>query len=548
MDGKVVIGTELDTKGFDAQIELLERKLNDMVADYQTMSEEEGFRENSYDAMQLRAEIEKTTRQLDKLYETEETGSAKMGSSLGKVIKKVGKWGLALFGVRSAYMFIRQAMSTLSQYNQDMANKIQTIKTALATALEPIITRIVDLVYKLVGYLGYFIKQWTGFDIFKNSAKSMKSGVKTAKQLKKELAGFDEMNILGQNTTVSGGGTSAGLNGYGQLDPEVLEKIKNFAKTLKNLNITIEDIGKTLGIVIGTIATLKVAKWVSSIAKIIGVSGGTAGLLGIVVALGLIDAYLIGWVLPKKIKEASNALKDLNEAEQNNVDININGLKNSLNWLKEHEKQLEKINAKKDSGQKLTSKENQLLQQQKLNQDNVNSTLDKVNGKVKTGYKLTESQRQELDKIKSDYQALDKKTFKNDINTKVTMTLEEDKKNTTFWTKLKNSFKKIISGSLSPVKGISFNAKGAVYYPPRLASGGVINRPGRGIPLGSAIGGERGAEGVIPLTDSQQMALLGEAIGRYITINATIPVYAYNRQVDRQMRRIQAEDNFASNR
>lgn len=72
--------------------------------------------------------------------------------------------------------------------------------------------------------------------------------------------------------------------------------------------------------------------------------------------------------------------------------------------------------------------------------------------------------------------------------------------------------------------------------------------PGRGVPYHGAYIGERGAEAVVPLTDSQQMALLGETIGRYVTINATIPVYAYNRQVDRQIKRIQAEDNFAGNR
>ena len=59
---------------------------------------------------------------------------------------------------------------------------------------------------------------------------------------------------------------------------------------------------------------------------------------------------------------------------------------------------------------------------------------------------------------------------------------------------------------------------------PRLKAGGIINLPGRGIPVGggTAIGGESGREGVIPLTDSQAMETLGEAIGRYITINANI--------------------------
>ena len=85
-------------------------------------------------------------------------------------------------------------------------------------------------------------------------------------------------------------------------------------------------------------------------------------------------------------------------------------------------------------------------------------------------------------------------------------------------------------------------------FRPRLAKGGIINMPGRGVPVGNAIGGEKAPEGVIPLTDSQQMALLGEAIGKYININATVPVYVGNRMVAREIKRINAEDNFAYNR
>ena len=90
-------------------------------------------------------------------------------------------------------------------------------------------------------------------------------------------------------------------------------------------------------------------------------------------------------------------------------------------------------------------------------------------------------------------------------------------------------------------------AKGGIVVP-RLASGGIINNPGRGVPLGSAIGGERGAEGVIPLTDSQQMMLLGEAIGRYITINANITNTMNGRIISRELQKVQNENNFAFNR
>lgn len=81
----------------------------------------------------------------------------------------------------------------------------------------------------------------------------------------------------------------------------------------------------------------------------------------------------------------------------------------------------------------------------------------------------------------------------------------------------------------------------------KLASGGIINMPGRGVPIASAIGGEAGREGVIPLTDSQAMATLGQAIGRYVSINATVPVYVGNRQVARELKKIEAEDDFAFN-
>ena len=83
---------------------------------------------------------------------------------------------------------------------------------------------------------------------------------------------------------------------------------------------------------------------------------------------------------------------------------------------------------------------------------------------------------------------------------------------------------------------------------PRLAKGGIINLPGRGVPVGSAIGGERGQEGVIPLTDSQQMALLGEAIGKYITVNANITNTMNGRVISRELQKVQNENDFAFNR
>ena len=83
---------------------------------------------------------------------------------------------------------------------------------------------------------------------------------------------------------------------------------------------------------------------------------------------------------------------------------------------------------------------------------------------------------------------------------------------------------------------------------PRLAVGGIINAPGRGTLVGgAAIGGEAGREGVIPLTDSSAMETLGEAIGRYITINANITNTMNGRVISRQLKKIQNEMDFAYN-
>ena len=83
---------------------------------------------------------------------------------------------------------------------------------------------------------------------------------------------------------------------------------------------------------------------------------------------------------------------------------------------------------------------------------------------------------------------------------------------------------------------------------PRLAVGGIVNMPGRGIMYGGANIGERGAEGVIPLTNSQMMAQLGEAIGRYVTINANITNTMNGRIISRELQKINTNNDFAMNR
>ena len=98
-----------------------------------------------------------------------------------------------------------------------------------------------------------------------------------------------------------------------------------------------------------------------------------------------------------------------------------------------------------------------------------------------------------------------------------------------------------LSSKIGTVFGISFPKI-------KLATGGIINNPGRGVPLGGAIGGEVNKEGVIPLTNSQAMEELGQTIGKYININLTNITQLNNRQIAREQKKINAQNDFAMNK
>ena len=76
---------------------------------------------------------------------------------------------------------------------------------------------------------------------------------------------------------------------------------------------------------------------------------------------------------------------------------------------------------------------------------------------------------------------------------------------------------------------------------PKLAVGGIVNRPGRGVP---AIIGEAGAEAVLPLENNTEwMDILAEKIGG----NVTIPIYMDGKKIATYVVDIQKKKAFAMN-
>lgn len=211
MDGYITIGTKLDTKQFDAQITELERKVNDIEKQLENPKK---LGLSSRDVQELEVELEKAKNKLIQLNkEKEKTGQTKglgnIGKSLSDSVKHAARLTLAIFGIRSAYLALRRASSELAGYDKQYAANLEYIRYALTQMVAPVLKYIVNLAATLLGYINAIVQGWFGINLFANASvksfKKMKAGAggvsKAVKEIKKQLAGFDEMNVLSDQSS-----------------------------------------------------------------------------------------------------------------------------------------------------------------------------------------------------------------------------------------------------------------------------------------------------------------------------------------------------------
>jgi hypothetical protein len=180
--------------------------------------EEINVSKGNYIEEQKALEIEKRKKeeieQQKEAYENLKAPIEGTNNSLQRSIVKIAKIALGVFGIRRAYTFLRQASSEYAQTNKQYGANLEYIRWALAQMVAPVLEYILNLAKTILAYINYIAQAWFGVNLFANATaksfektkKSLKGANSSAKELKKTLAGFDEMNILNSNSTGGGGG------------------------------------------------------------------------------------------------------------------------------------------------------------------------------------------------------------------------------------------------------------------------------------------------------------------------------------------------------
>ena len=597
MDGKIIVGTYVDTKGFEQgkkKIETEGKNINIKI-----------------DTDDLSNVGDKAKSMLDKLKSFGLGILGVLSKLLTGVLKIVTTVSLAFVGLIAGagaifvlWKAFQKVGEKLGQVKADLSYLLWTLEQALkpvinavANAVIKALNWIVNLLAKIIYYISYIVFTLTGYDMLKNTgvdnyAKSMKNAedsskgtAKNIKEIKKQLAGFDEMNVLSDNKTSGGGGGIVDTDVkpfprdlFSNIKiPKWLENITEFTKKhLPEVLSGILAIFTAIKLGFSGVQALGIGLAVSGIAHTIKsilefikkptwkgflniLEGIAMTITGIAILFGAWPVALIGalalivvevikhWDKVKEIfmkfidwldekfcgglKALFNLVWDIITAPfRLAIDYVKNLFKGLYNGVKDIVDGVKKImdgdfvggitEILKGFGKILCAPFKALWEFAK-------DVCDEVWGWV----------QDIIDVVKS---AVD--WFKKLWNW-------DDEKSIDKMYRKTETYKKQAGKGGGGSSGGGFAKGGIVYHKlPKLAPGGIINQPGRGVPIGSAIGGERGREGVIPLTDSQQMALLGEAIGKYITINANIVNTMNGRVISRELQKINNESDFAFNR
>ena len=200
--------------------------------------------------------------------------SNKANGGLKQTLTMLIRYGL---GIRSIFMLVRRLRSAVVEAFKNMAKQVPEVnkaisamassfdrmKNSMATAFQPILNAVapflaslMDMVSEALTRVGMFFAALTGQDyVYKATkatidyAKSLDKTSKSAKEAERQLASFDELNILKAPNENSSGSSASTDTPTSEFVKTPLESgIRNFANTIKEMlkNGEFDDLGQLL--------------------------------------------------------------------------------------------------------------------------------------------------------------------------------------------------------------------------------------------------------------------------------------------------------------
>lgn len=593
-DGKVVIGTELDTKSVDAQVTKLEKDLETMVKALETdMKIPVELRMNKDERIKLENDIEKTKNRIISLKESmQDVGNeadkttVKISKGFKKGTTTLKRFALSLFGIHSLYRLVSRASSAYLSQDTELAQKLQNVWVGLGLFLEPLLNSLSNILLKGLGYLNVFIKALTGVDyIARANAKALEKQTKAQKDLNKATQDYD-FDVVRRQQDLSSKGAAGSTDFSGieipELDDRLVKKLQDLAKWLKENENLVKAVGIALGATFGAIA---IAKLLSNIGSLIGsakAGTGLAGLSGILKVLGtigvisisvaLLYSALTGRDLIEDLKEIKKGIEDLDDARNDSVEKTKEQAQSLKEAAEKSGEAISKMTNEDLAGfikqvDVATSSTEDLIKNYKTqnevldyNSKEYQANAEKVNeniGKLDSYKQMLENVRTRLenenkdldinsDKYKENQELLDKVNgslnkingYKATATAYINMESNTDNFFTNLWKQLKGGFK-AIGESFDFSFGKKQGGGGFRGY----ALGGIVTQPTR------ALIGEAGyPEAVVPMTQDYLSTLASE-IGKYSGGNkgGVTNVYLDGRLIQRQVQNVQNDKDFVGN-
>lgn len=209
---------------YNAALATTKARMTEIEASARRIATEKGVDVNSL--LQANSEYQKLSSKLQMLkahqsdfkkaatksFDGAKKAASKFGDAISKGIKTMGKYALAIFGIRGAYSAVRQVVNSYIQDNEELENSIKGIKGAFGEMLGPAIEKVINLIKLAMSYVFAFVKALTGVDyVARYNAKALKKQTAATKDLTKaqrQSASFDEQNKLSDPSSSSGGGDS----------------------------------------------------------------------------------------------------------------------------------------------------------------------------------------------------------------------------------------------------------------------------------------------------------------------------------------------------